>query len=434
MPSYVLNVTKTLNNYGFALNGSTHDPVFTQGYIRSKPNVSIIGSSCFIDYSETTNISDTTYLKKVFKNTPVGTTFSFSDADYFDSDFAYKIDPSGVFSLESLTNNDKLIIGQIISGFTYTTNYKYYKNSNFTSIPQFSTTYIGGTTSSNYIINNITNNPAKSIINAGFIGSVYGKEEYVGMSGSTLNLGKIKINSPIRLKDNRELLYTDTTLTNENLTTTNIVVVQYLRGNANPDILAKSRKQLGCFVVIDANGNQISCYENQNQLQAFLRGQYESSSYSSYWVPCLFCSRLTDNALSTATSDLSLAYDASIFLFIEEQQIASFDNSGGVIIDYSYFLKSNAQGNDNIQTTNSVTFNIDTGFKLDLSHPTLKGFSVNLFLDSNKTIPATENYYLLGIPGYDQAGLIYVKTISSPKKLFVEFNGNSILNLEIEVI
>ena len=72
------------------------------------------------------------------------------------------------------------------------------------------------------LINNITNNPSKSFVNAGFIGSEFGKEEYVQLSGSTSNTGKLKVNSVMALKDNRELLYMDVVLTDENLITTNV--------------------------------------------------------------------------------------------------------------------------------------------------------------------------------------------------------------------
>lgn len=77
MPSYVLNATKKFQNYGLVLYGSTYDPVFTQGYLQSKPNVSILGSSCYIDYSGTFVTSDLTYITKAFKNTPAGTGFTF---------------------------------------------------------------------------------------------------------------------------------------------------------------------------------------------------------------------------------------------------------------------------------------------------------------------------------------------------------------------
>ena len=431
---YVLNATRTLQNYGLVLEGATYDPVFSQGYINSKPNVAIIGSSCFIDYSSTYSVSDLTYLIKMFEATPSGTTFAFTDANYYDSSQDYTVDVGGVFSLNGLTNSNKLLIGNIVSGFTFTSNYRFYNANNFIEPPQYTTGYTGGSTAANYILNNITNNPSKSFVNAGFLGSEFGKEEYVGLSGSVSNTGKLKVNSVIALKDNRELLYTDVVLTDENLATTNVVISQYLRGNADPEILGKSRKALGCYVILDSDGNQVNCFENQNELQAFLRTQYENSTYNAYWIPCLYCSRLTDNAFNASTGDKSVLFDGSVFFVVNETQVASFNESNQFQIDYVYTLLSNESGNSTLTSASSLTFDIDYGFKIDLSHPTLKGFSVNLYLDSSKTVPMTDQFYLIGTPGFDQASLIYSKSTTSPKKIYMELNGNSVLPVEINVL
>jgi hypothetical protein len=433
MPSYALNATKTLTNYGIKIYGSTYDPVFGQGVLFTKPNLSIIGSSCFIDYSGTENLSDLNYLKKVFASTPAGTTFQFSNSSYYDPDFDYTVDPTGVFSLQTLTGNNRLIIGNVVSGFTYTTNYRFYNKSNFVNPPQFTTGYTGGSTAANYIQNNLATNPGKSFINFGIVGSNFGKEEYIEITGSTSNKGKIKANSPIKLKDNRELIYTDTTLTNEDLSTSGITMTHYLRGDSNPEILSKSRKNLGCYVVFDSNGNQIQCFENQNQLQAFLRSQFESTTYTTQWIPTLYCSRLTDNGFNAASADKTLLYDSSIFVIVEEVASGTFGGDGNFTFNYIYLLKTNAEGNDNIQTTSEVTFTIDNGFKIDLSHPTLKGFSVNAYLDEYKTILMNSDYYLIGIPGFDQSGIFYTKTSTSARKIYLEFTGPANLSLVVNV-
>ena len=430
---YALNAAKTLANYGIRFYGSTYDPCFTQGYMNSKPNISIMGTSCFIDYTGTQNISDLTYLIKLFESTPVGTTFEFSNSDYYDPDYELSIDPTGIFSFESLTGNSKIVIGGIVSGFTYQTNYKFYSKTNFVDAPQYTTAYTGGTTSSNYIQNNLTSNTGKSFINLGVIGSEFGKQEYVEVTGSTLNSGKLIINSVIKLKDNRELIYTDTTIQNENRTTSETTLIHFLRGDSNPEILSKSRKNIGCYVIFDSDGNQINCFENQNQLQAFLRSQFETSTYTTQWIPCLSCSRLTDNGFDAASADKTILYDSSIFLFIDELLTGTFDGQGNFTPSYTYYLKSNASGNDSLQTTTAVSFTIDNGFKIDLSHPTLKGFSVNAYLDPNKTLQMTENYYLIGVPGFDQAGVFYTKTNTSPRKIYFEFTGPAVLSLEITV-
>jgi hypothetical protein len=433
MPSYTLNAVKSFENYGLSIHGSTVDPAFTKGFFSSSPNVSIVGNSCFIDYSNTTNLSDLSYIIKLFALAPSGTTYSLSSGDYNDELKGIRTDISGVFSKLNLVNDNKLIIGQIVSGLTNTSSYSYYDKNYFVSSPQYSTEYRGNTTSTNYILNNISSNVEKSFFNAGVIGNSFGKEEYVEINQSSLNNGKLKINSVLKLKDNKEILYTENTLSNENLGATAAICTFYIRGNANPEILNKSRKPLGCYVVFDSDGNQINCYENQNRLQAFLRAQNENPSYSSFWVPCLDCARLTDTALNAATSDKSLIFDNIVFFYITEQTSFALDNSSQPYLEYIYTLYSNASGNNNLLPTSSITFNIDYGFKIDLSHPTLKQYNVNFYLDSEKTIPITEHIYKIGLPGYDQASIIYQKTMTSPKVVYIELVGPSTFNVEVTV-
>jgi hypothetical protein len=433
MLSYALNACKTLINYGTNIRGSTFDPSFSQGFISSKPNVSLIGSSCFIDYTGSFNISDLTYLKKLFKNTPVGTTFAFSDASYYDPNYEYTVDPSGVFRFESLTGNDKLIVGGVQSGFTSLTNYKFYNANNFVNAPQYSSGYSGGATAHNYIENNLTINAGKSFISLGIIGNQFGKEEYVEVSGSSTNTGKLKIDSVIKLKDNRELVYLTSTAQNENLAISGITYTHYLRGNANPEILSKSRRQIGCYVVYDSLGNQISCFENQNQLQAFLRSQYETSTYTAEWVPSLSCSRLYDIGFNASTADKALPYDASVFVYIDQFTAGNYDPSGNYNESYVYLLKTNNGENGALQVTSELNFTIDTGFKIDLSHPSLKGFAVNYYTDAAKSVPMTENIYLLGVPGFDQSGILYTKTETSSRSIYIELVGPTLLGLQVTV-
>lgn len=433
MPFYTLNVVKSIQNYGIVVNGSTYDPAFTKGYINASPNISISGSTCFIDYSDVQNLSDLNFISKVFAAAPSGTTYSLSNGDYYDQDKNIRRDVSGVFSLSSLINGNKIIVGTIVSGLTYTNNYSFYGKNNFVAAPQYTTSYAGGATARNYIINNLTNNPNKSFVNLGIVGSGFNQEEYVELNGSTSNTGKLKVNSVLQLKDNKELIYTDTALTDENLQTVNVKVDHLIRGNSNPEIIAKNQKKLGCYVSYDSNGDQTACYENQNEYQAFLRQQGLTGNASGFWVPCSDCARLTDNAYNASNVDKSFTFESVIFLLVNEQSSVSFTPSNDLQIVYTYTLESNFNSIDTPAETSEITLGVDTGFKLDLSHPTLKGFAANIYVDSAKTILISSDYYPFGTPGYDQAGIIIRKTETSPKKLYLELSGNVTFNVEIVI-
>jgi hypothetical protein len=434
MNEYVLNSVNFFNNYGLMLFGNTFDPAFNSGFFYSKPNISIIGASCFIDYSNTTDISDLTYLKKLFLNLPNGITFNVSNANYYDEEKNVTKNLTGTFSVNKLLDNDKLIIGNIISGFSTDVNYSYFDKNNFTTVPQFTTTYTGGATAQNYVLNNLTKTPSKSFINAGTIGSIFGEEEYVELIGSTYNLGKLKINSSMKLKDNKEILYLDSPVLDENLSNIDTKCIFLLRGNADPVILNTSKKNIGCYVIFDSSGNQKNCFENQNRLQAFLRAQKETKKNSGYWVPCLDCGSLTDNSTNALNPDLSLLFDASAFVYIVQQPLGFLTTSNNYGFSYNYLLYSNISGNNSLQSVSEMTFDIEYGFKLDVSHPTLKNFEINIFLDKDHSIPITENIYQIGFPGYNQSSIIYQKTSNSPKVLYLSFSGPTVINLKISVL
>lgn len=421
MSLYALNASQNIVNYGFQIFGSTYDPVFTKSYLQSSPNISITGNSLYIDYSNSYSNSDRTTLIKLFKTTPAGTTFAISNADYYDAELSVTVDLSSVFSFESLKNDDQLIVGGIVSGITIDPTYTYYVSENFANSPQYSTSYVGGT-GSNYILNNLNDFKFKSVSNKGLLGSVFNKQEYIEISGSTLNSGKLLVNGSLQLKDKKEIIYCGVTLTNENLLNQETTITQYLRGESNPEILSKSRKTLGCYVIYDEYGNQVNCFERQNELQAYLRSQFEGTTYTTQWFVCDSCSRLGQNAFDASNPDKSFEFEASLFIKI----LTSYDLNNNP----SYQMLVNYPTAITLRPASSVPISITNGFKLDLSHPTLKGYSISVYSEAEKVNVITKNLYFYGTPGYDQSSMVYVKTNNTPRNIFIVFDGPVVFTLE----
>ena len=423
--SFFLTASQIIQNYGFEIAGSTYDPVFTKGYINSSPNVSIAGSSCFIDYSECYDNSDRTTLVKMFQNTPAGTTFALSNGDYYDADVELRRDISGVLRLETLTGNNKLIIGGIVSGFTSDSTYNYYIKNNFVKPPQYSTTYVGAT-NSNWIKNTLNDSKFKSVVNKGILGSVFSKQEYIEIAGSTLNSGKLLVSGSLQLKDKKEIIYCGVTLTNENVASSFKTITQFIRGNSNPDILAKSTKTTGCYVVYNGEGNQVNCFEKQNELQAFLRSQYEGATCSTQWVICDSCSRLSDSSYNAASGDKTFVFDVAIFAQIDQSVDSNNNPTATLLLNYptSYILRESSL----------ISINMNNGLKLDLSHPSLKGYTVQVYSENTKTNLISTNLYYLGTPGFDQASIIYLKQAKSPRSLYIDFVGPVTLEVNIQIV
>jgi hypothetical protein len=257
------------------------------------------------------------------------------------------------------------------------------------------------------------------------LGSVFSKEEYIEISGSTLNSGKLLVNGCLQLKDKKEVLYCGVTLTNENLLNRETTMTQYLRGESNPEILSKSRKSLGCYVIYDELGNQIDCFERQNELQAYLRSQFEGATLSTQWFVCDSCSRLGENAFDAANPDKSFEFEASIFAKV----LTSFDNNNNPV----YQLLLNYPTSFTLRTSSSIAVSVTNGFKLDLSHPTLKGYSITTYGEEEKINEVTQSIYYYGVPGYDQSSLVYQKTLTSPRSLYIVFEGPVIFTLEVVI-
>jgi hypothetical protein len=118
---------------------------------------------------------------------------------------------------------------------------------------------------------------------------------------------------------------------------------------------------------------------------------------------------------------------------VTEQSYVTLNNSAQYQIEYSYTLVSNASGNNSLTPTSEINFDIDYGFKLDLSHPSLKQFSVEAYSDPSKSVPMTQYIFKMGVPGYDQAGLVYQKTNFSPKIIYLEFSGPTTFDVIIKV-
>jgi hypothetical protein len=127
-------------------------------------------------------------------------------------------------------------------------------------------------------------------------------------------------------------------------------------------------------------------------------------------------------------------FDGSVFFIINETSTPVFNNSNEIEIDYVYTLLSNSEGSSNLAVTSSLEFDVDYGFKIDLSHPSLKGFSVNVYLDEARTVPMADQFYLIGTPGFDQSYFVYSKSSTSPKKIYMELNGNVVIPIDIKIL
>ena len=431
MPLYTLNNVRSYKNYGFLIYGNTYDPLFTKGVLNSSPNLSIQGSSCFIDYSHVYDTSDRIYLNRIFGSLTAGNTFTFNATKYYDPELDYIITLNGVCEYQQTLNDNKIIVAGIVSGLTGSTTYNFYNKHNFVNSPQYRFNTLGNT-ANNYILNTLPNTSTTTFEKMGVLGSDLGFEEYIEISGGTgSNFGRLSIEGTGVLIDNQEIMFIGVTLQNQNLSTTSTQLTHYIRGKSDVDEIQQPQNILGIYRVHDSNNHVIDCYENQNYYQTYLRKQALGTTQSGYWVACETCPKdIYSEDLSSTNQPSNLLFDNSVYLFIAQTTLQN-QNLITQSIVYSVFTQRNFTGG--AQTATRMTFAITTGLKIDLSHSSLQGWEFEVYSDSLYTIKLGKNYYVSGKPGFDQSYVLITNGIDVPRTLYCRFVGPQILNMVINI-
>lgn len=431
MPLYTLNNVRSYKNYGFLIYGNTYDPLFTKGILNSSPNLSIQGSSCFIDYSHVFDTSDRIYLNRVFGSLTAGNTFNFTATKYYDPQLDYNVTLNGICEYSNSLNEDKIIVANILSGLTSTTNYNFYNKDNFVNPPQFTFNTIGNT-QNNFIVNTLPNTSTTTFKKMGILGSDLNFEEYIEISGGTnSNFGRLPINGTCTLRDNQEILFIGTTLSNQNLSTTPTEITLYIRGKSDVDEIQQPQNILGIYRIHDAQNHVVDCYENQNYYQTTLRNQSLGITQSGYWVACETCpTSIYGEDISSTNQPSNLLFDNNLFLFIAQSSIQTQGLVGQSIV-YNVFTQRNYTGG--AQAATRLTFAINTGLKIDLSHSSLQGWEFEVYSDSLYTTKLAKNYYVSGKPGFDQSYVLITNAIDVPRTLYCRFVGPQTINMIINI-
>ena len=432
MPVFpTLNLVRSYKNYGISIYGNTYDPVLTKGWINSAPNLLITGTTCYLDYSHTYNTSDRTFLKHTFGTIPVGTTFNVQLVNYYDNKTELRTTLSGSCRYKSSLNDNKIIVAEIISGLTPSTNYNFYSRENFLNPPQYTFSYTGYT-STNYVINSFPNINQTNFIKMGFVGNKYGFEEYVEIAGGTgLNFGKLKVDSVVALKDNEEILYLTGTAQNQNLISIPTEVNMYIRGASDVDEIQKPKNLLGIYRIQDSNNNLINCFENQNEYQVFLRKQALGSTYAGYWSQCDTCPDMASGEDFIGDDYTSnLLFDNQVYLYIRTDTTTSFPD---FVPFYSYYALTQRNFSGTPQNASTLSFAITTALKIDLSHASLQNWTFDIFADPSYTQRLTTSIFKSGVPGYNNAFVLLQKNEKTPSRVYGRLSGPVNIPVTIEI-
>ena len=428
---FTLNTVRSYKNYGLIIQGNTYDPIWSKGWLLSSPNISIQGTTCYIDYSQSFDTSDRIYLKRTFGGLSAGGTFYVSPTEYYDALTDTRTTLGGTCNFNSTLNNGKIIVANVASGLTYTSGYNFYNKENFIKPIQYTFT-TSGSTSNNFIINTIPATASLTFKKMGFLGNALGFQEYVDISGATsTNTGRIQIDSVATLKDNQEVLYFTTGVTYQSLVSSSSEVKMYIRGRSFVEQIQEPENINGIYRIHNSSNQIVDCYENQNFYQTYLRKQALGATYTGYWVQCETCpNSIYSQVLSADSVQSNLVFDNNLFLFIS-QIITNVAST--VLPTYTYGVFTQRSLSGSAQSAARLTFSVNVGLKIDLSHASLQGWSFEVFSDSQFTLPLSNNIYFSGQPGYGQAYVLVVSATDVPRTLYCRLVGPQTLTMVINI-
>ncbi len=281
-PPYLV---KTFDSYGINIVNSYTDVDLLGKKINSSPLVQFYNSftKAIFDYSNTESENDLEYISILLQGLTNGNTFTISDGYYVKDQDGITSNINGIYQFDG-SQNDNLILTTVISASSVNNTETRYERDYFVNSPQF--TLNSGFTGDPYHV-------IKSMTNIGLVerlGALENDLIEVSYAGNTANIDRYRIEKIETSIENEELIFLKDSVNNDNrlgqLSTINL----YVRG-IPPLSLTEIDKDLnGCAKTYTVDGNYLECFENQNELQAYLRRfKYEEKNVLNTWTEGCNC-------------------------------------------------------------------------------------------------------------------------------------------------
>lgn len=430
-----LYLVKSTNVFISEFVGGTSDPCWTNGLMLGAPYIHKTGNSFFFDYSGVVNSSDLKFLKKFFGSLTGGSTFAIDSGTYYKESTGDRYDITGVYTIIGYTGPYNNYIRA--SGVSYSASLfnGVYENKQFSDIPQYSTNKTG--TASYYFVSKLNKADPLNLNYLGVYGYEYGYDEFIEVPESSLNNGRYLIDNFVKLRDGSEVIYInkDVGLVSQSLYGTRATVNIYMRGVPDINTLAVPTTVKGIVRKIDESGNIVAIFDNQNLRQRYCRSDNDDDHYYD-WYGVNKTSNLENIYNPYAYDGLSVTINYYSFVKIGSATVTLSEfTADGVFVDT--VESNNVLIVDGVQTT-SVSYSDTTTLsnavlKIDLSDASLYNSLVVPYIDAECTIPLTNSFYMIGIPGYAGAFFMFLKELSSPPTFYIKFTRDTELVLKVTV-
>ena len=427
-----LTLVKTINSYGINIVNSYSDFDLIGKHFNSNPLVYFYDSfnKVVFDYTNTESTEDLNLLEILLQGLTSGNTFEVKNGYYVKDQDGITSNIEGIYQFDSTSAGpddlQKIIFATKISATNLNTNEHRYERDYFVNPVQIDL---------NRGFTGDTSNIIKCVLHEGIIdqmGLYPGDIIEISYSGITQNNDRYEIEKVETSEDGEEFIFVDSTLVSENRIGKTTTINIYNRGNLPIEYLSVNRSLNGAARVYDSNGLYISCFENQNEIQAYLR-RYNNTDPNSivFWGFGTNCDGVaTDSIESTSQGQI---YDVLIDVKVETtstgKQFLVNGNSRPVIeivVGTNYLFYQGNSSNYNSEASYQLVFTSKKGSvkEEDLLKDfyTINGSPGNsnscIKLKANSSLPSIFYYESLNHP--NMGGTILLTGLSVGEALSTE--------------
>lgn len=356
-----------------------------------------------IDYSNSKNDSDLSFVSSFFNSLEPGITFTIESATYNEPSTGVKANISGVYSFNSF-DKGKIVRADLVSATNISSKKDLYNSLYFTATPQLSKA--SGTISQTQQRKNIVKNTlATGQFSFRKMGVRVG--DYVEFSGIQTNENvKMKVLDYFTDTEGGEGIVVDTELTSENLIGSPIMMNIYFEGESTTQVNIED-KTYGSCLVTSAIG-VVSCSQCQNEFMCSERARKRKATSS--YIPFFDCNQ---EEVIQRTAEIREQVLSGIS---QAQQIIPTQSTEELFFTSSkprpqFKIVELKQRNGSL-TEKEITVSTTTTLKVLLSDPSLQNYSF-LFSRTNPAEKTTQltDVIRVGKPGFTSS---YISISTGP--------------------
>lgn len=392
--------TKTFSSYGINIVNTYSDFDLIGKELTSSPLVYYYNSfgKAIFDYSQTVSTDDLDLLEIFLQGITNGNTFSVSNGYYVKEQDGITSTINGIYQFDGATGNN-VILTTVVSA-TGINNAEYrYESDYFVNPPKLDLN-TGFTGDIAYIIKSVTNDG--EITNLGLY-----EDDLVEISyaGNTANIDRLNVEKVEVSTDGEEFIFVKEPVVNDNRIGLWTTINVYTRGNATSELINSDLSLNGIASTYDKNGTLLDCFENQNELQGYLRKfDYSDTEIRSVWGYGGVCPEVTTASIGnrnrlTYNKLFSVKYGRTGFIINDVPNLEL-----AVTINEQYLFY---QGD--------ISNSLSTPPQLVFSK--VRNNTAERYLLKN-------NYQIYGVPGRSDSSVLLIVTPDLPSVFYYE-NLNS---------